>query len=134
MTRNENQQEVLEAIIKKCTSSSTIMTSYTDILDAVSGNLETDMSADEISDLVKMQLKDMPSWKIKKNAIKGTTGSDYCYSLGAYASVVYSLPDEVTKAVDKIVKTQMMDEFADDEAEGEATEENAEGTAENTGK
>ncbi|MBO5994885.1 MAG: LCP family protein [Firmicutes bacterium] len=134
MTRNENQQAVLEAIIKKCTSSSTIMTSYTSILDAVSGNLETDMSADEISDLVKMQLKDMPSWKIKKNAIKGTTGSDYCYSLGAYASVVYSLPDEVTKAVDKIVKTQMMEEFADDESEGESTEENAGETAENTGK
>ena len=42
-----------------------------------------------------------------KNAIKGETGSDFCYSLGQYASVVYSQPDEITKAVDEIVKTAM---------------------------
>ena len=109
MTRNENQQAVMEAILSKVTSSSTILTSYTSILDAVSGNMETDMTADEMASLVKMQLKKMPGWSISKSSVKGTTGSDYCYSLGAYASVVYSLPDEITMAVDEIVKTQMMD-------------------------
>ena len=107
MTRNENQQAVLEAILKKATSSTEILKSYTSILEAVSGNLETSMSSDEMSDLIKMQLNKMPDWKIKKNAIKGETGSDFCYSLGQYASVVYSQPDEITKAVDEIVKTAM---------------------------
>lgn len=109
MTRNENQQAVLEAILSKATSSSAILTSYTSVLEAVSGNLETDMTTDEMSDIVKMQLKNMPSWTIRKNAIKGATGSDYCYSLGANASVVYSDPEEITKAVEEIVKTQMME-------------------------
>ena len=109
MTRNENQQAVLEAIVKKATSSSTILTSYTDILKAVSGNLETDVSQEEMSAMVKMQLKNMPDWKVRKSAVKGATGSEYCYSLGAYASIVYSQPDEITKAVDEIVKTAMMD-------------------------
>ncbi len=107
MTRNENQQAVLEAILKKATSSTEILKSYTSILKAVSGNLETNMSSDEMSDIIKMQLNKMPDWKIRKNAIKGETGSDFCYSLGQYASVVYSQPDEITKAVDEIVKTAM---------------------------
>ena len=107
MTRNENQQAVLEAILKKATSSPEILKSYTSILEAVSGNLETDMSTDEMSDLIKMQLNSMPEWKIKKTAIKGETGSDFCYSLGQYSSVVYSQPDEITKAVDEITKTSM---------------------------
>ncbi len=107
MTRNENQQAVLEAILKKATSSTEILKSYTSILEAVSGNLKTDMSTDEMSDLIKMQLNKMPKWDIRKSAIKGETGTDFCYSLGQYASVVYSQPDEITKAVDEIVKTQM---------------------------
>ena len=107
MTRNENQQAVLEAILKKATSSTEILKSYTSILKAVSGNLKTDMTSDEMSDIIKMQLNKMPDWTIKKNAIKGETGSDFCYSLGQYASVVYSQPDEITKAVDEIVKTSM---------------------------
>ena len=109
MTRNENQQAVLEAIIKKATSSKEILRSYTSILDAVAGNLETDMSSKDMSSLIKMQLNSMPEWNIRKNAIKGDTGSDYCYSLGQYASVVYAMPDEITMAVDEIVKTQMND-------------------------
>ena len=35
MKRNENQQQVMEAIIKKCTKSTTILTKYTALLDAV---------------------------------------------------------------------------------------------------
>ena len=109
MTRNENQQAVLKAILKKATSSKEILKSYTSILDAVSGNLETDMSADEMAQLVKMQLSKMPEWEISNSAIKGATGSDYCYSLGRNASVVYPQPDEITKAVEEIVKTEMME-------------------------
>ena len=107
MTRNENQQAVLEAIIKKATSSSTILSSYTDILEAVSGKLITTMGQEEISSLVKMQLDGMPDWTVRKNAIKGETGTDMCYALGQYASVVYPLPGEITRAVDEIVKTSM---------------------------
>ena len=107
MTRNENQQAVLEAIIKKATSSSTILSSYTDILEAVSGKLITTMGQEEISSLVKMQLDGMPDWTIRKNAIKGETGSDMCYALGQYASVVYPQAGEITRAVDEIVKTAM---------------------------
>ncbi len=109
MTRNENQQAVLQAILEKATSSKEILTSYTSILDAVSGKMKTDMSTDDMSALIKMQLNSMPKWTIRKTAIKGETGSDFCYSLGQYASVVYAMPDEITKACDEMAKTCMMD-------------------------
>ena len=109
MTRNENQQAVLKAILEKGMSSSTILSSYTDVLAAATGSMFTTMSEDEMADLVKMQLKDMPGWEIKRHAIKGTPDMDYCYSLGQYASIVYPIEDEITMAVDEIAKTKLMD-------------------------
>lgn len=104
MKRNENQQQVMEAIIKKCTRSTTILTKYTALLDAVKDNLATNMTTDEMSDIVKMQISDMPDWKISKQAIKGNNGFAYCYALGFNASTVDPIPEEEMKAIDKIVK------------------------------
>lgn len=105
MARNENQQQVMEAIIKKCTSSTTILTKYTSLLDAVKDNLSTNMTADEMSALVKMQLDKMPSWDITKQAIKGTNNAEYCYSLGISASTVDAIPELEMQAIDRIVRT-----------------------------
>ena len=105
MKRNENQQQVMEAIIKKCTKSTTILTKYTALLDAVKDNLATNMTTDEMSSIVKMQIDQMPDWKISKQAIEGNrTGSEYCYALGFNASTVDAIPEEEMKALDKIVK------------------------------
>ena len=109
MQRNENQQLVMEGILKKATSSTTILTSYTSILDAVKGNMETNMSTDEMSSLIKMQLNGMPGWDIEKQAIKGTNSSGYCYALGFPASIVDQDPEENARAVDEIVKVMTDD-------------------------
>ena len=104
MQRNENQQLVMEGILKKAASSTTILTSYTSILDAVRGNMETNMSTEEMSSLIKMQLKDMKGWDIQKQSIKGTNGWGLCYALGFSASIVDQDPEENARAVDRIVK------------------------------
>ena len=109
MQRNENQQLVMEGILKKAVSSTTILTSYTSILDAVRGNMETNMSTDEMSSLIKMQLDGMPGWDIQKQAIKGTNGWGQCYALGFSASIVNQDPEENARAVDRIIKV-MTDE------------------------
>ena len=119
MQRNENQQLVMEGILKKAVSSTTILTSYTSILDAVRGNMETNMSTDEMSSLIKMQLNGMPGWDIQKQAIKGTNGWGQCYALGFSASIVNQDPEENARAVDKIVKI-MTDEEDSDSNEGTA--------------
>lgn len=110
MRRNENQQLIMEAIIKKATSSTTILTNYTGILEAVRGNMETSMTTDEMTSLVKMQLSDMPSWDIKKNALKGRNDSQLCYALGFNAAVVIQDHEQIARAADMIISTMNNDQ------------------------
>ena len=118
--RNENQQQVLEAIIKKCSSSTTILTKYTALLDAVKDNLATNMTAEEMASIVKMQIDGMPSWTISKQSIKGTNNYEYCYALGFGASTVDPIPEEEMKAIDKIVRVSQI-AASPEEATGENT-------------
>ena len=105
MRRNENQQLIMEAIIKKATSSSAILTNYTGILEAVRGNMETSMTTEEMTSLVKMRLSDMPSWDIQKNALKGRNDYQFCYALGFNAAVVNQDAERIAKGADMIFST-----------------------------
>lgn len=102
MRRNENQQLILEAIIKKAMQSTTILSSYTSILDAVRGNMETSLSEKEMTSLIKMQLNGMPSWQIEKTALKGKPDTLMCYALGIAASVVDQDHEQIIKTADQI--------------------------------
>ena len=104
LQRNENQQIVLKAIMKKMLSSKTIITKYTSILDALKNNMETNMGTKDMSKLAKFQLSDMPEWSIETQAIKGDPGNELCYSLGYYASVVLRSETDEAKAYDKIIQ------------------------------
>lgn len=83
MQRNKNQQIVLEAIIKKVTSSKVIMTKYTKILDAVEDEMYTDMTDKDLKKLAKLTLKDMKhGWTVKTANVVGGTGGAPCFSMG----------------------------------------------------
>ena len=79
--RVENQQRVVEAIIKKMTSSTTLLTSYGDIMKAAGDNLSTNMSAEEMTELVKMQITDLAEWDVSTQKIEGEYDMDYVASL-----------------------------------------------------
>ena len=100
--RNRNQQIVVEALIKKMTQSSTLLFNYTDILGAVEGYMEMNMSSDDLKALIRMQTDDMASWDIIRQNITGPTGSDYCYSVGQYASVVWQDQNSINAAIENI--------------------------------
>jgi len=114
MRRNENQQLILEAILKKCMSSSTILSDYTSILNAVKNNIETDMSSKSMRALVKMQISDMADWDIERYALKGIPDNNFCYALGMNASVVNVDETLVAKALDKILAVQKGDVRSDE--------------------
>lgn len=80
--RVQNQQDVLTAILKKVSSSTVILTKYSEILSDLAGCMETNFGKDEISDLIKLQLQDMPSWKIAQYSLNGSDAHDYTYSMG----------------------------------------------------
>lgn len=111
MQRNKNQQLVLEAVIKKATQSTTILSSYGQILNAVNGNFETNMLQSDMTSIVKKQLEGMPGWDVEKQSIAGAVGGASCYALGGqYASVVNQNPESNAMAQDAIVKAMMQKE------------------------
>lgn len=91
--RVKNQQRVLSAMIEKAMSPS-ILTNYSSVLDSISGSFETNMTTNEITSLIKMQLNDFSSWEITQIQLEGTgttmTGGAYMPSSNLY----YMLPNE----------------------------------------
>ena len=100
MQRNKNQQKVLEATLKKVTSSKVIMTRYTKILDAVEDEMWTDMSDKDLRRLAKMQLRNMnKKWVVNKVNITGSTGGAPCFSMGNQnLSVVFPTEESIENA------------------------------------
>lgn len=103
--RVKNQQAVIEAIMKKVLNSTTLLTKYTSILDSLKGSFQTNIEQEDISKLVKDQINNMSSWKIKSNSLTGTGASSPTYSMGStklYVMVPSST--SVNDAKDKIDK------------------------------
>jgi len=106
--RGRNQMAMIQAIINKITSPA-ILTNYMDLMNSLSSCFITDMPRGKISDLVKMQLDDGGSWNVVSYTVAGTTGSEYCPALGAYASIMYENGEAIQTAKD------MMQAVADGE-------------------
>ena len=99
--RVENQQRVIEAMIQKMTSSRTLIMKYGDIMEAAGNNLSTNMSADDMSALAKMQLTELCSWDVETQKIDGEYDMDYVASLTQSQKFSIYRTDE--KSVDKCV-------------------------------
>ena len=93
--RGRNQQKVLKAMINKTTQSKVILTKYTQLLDAVEDEMQTNMSEKDISSLVKMQINDMGKWTINTISITGTDAYAPTYSMGSQELAVV-IPDETS--------------------------------------
>lgn len=98
--RGKNQMKVLQAVMDKLSARS-ILINATDILSSMEGMFVTDVSSDNISALIKMQLGDMSKWDIRTVSVTGTGGNDVTYSMpGTTAYVTY--PDESSVAAAKM--------------------------------
>lgn len=84
--RGKNQLEVIKGIFNKAISPK-ILKAYTEIFDEIIDSVQTNLTAEDIKGLVKMQLNDGASWDIETVAIRVDYKNDYCYALGAKACV-----------------------------------------------
>ena len=91
--RGKNQMKVIQAIIEKATSPS-VLANYQDLLKALSDNFITNISYDQISDLVKMMQKDGFSWNIQSVSAREGYGDNMqpCYS--SYGQMLYVMPPD----------------------------------------
>lgn len=97
--RGKNQMKVIKAVVEKMTTGTTLISGYSGILSSLEGMFKTNVTSEEISMLVKMQLSDMASWSIFSYAVDGTGGSAKTYSSpGHNAYVMYPNQKMVDKA------------------------------------
>lgn len=111
--RVENQQQVLKHIFNKITSSKTLITSYSDILNSLNGTFETNLSNEDISKLVKMQINDMSGWNIEQYSVSGSGTSAYTYSYPNQELYVM-IPDESTVDIAKSKLTEILEIESDE--------------------
>lgn len=109
--RGQNQMKIIKAVVQKLASGA-IISNYADILNSLEGMFVTDISMDDISKLVKMQLEDFASWNIQSYAVTGDGGEDYTYTAGlAYVMYPYQgMVDYGKELIDRVIAGEILTE------------------------
>ena len=103
--RGNNQMAVIKAIVEKVESSD-MLKNYASVMDALAGTFQTDMTKDEIGEIVQQMLEDMKSWNIYSYSVSGSDGEDICSSMGAVGYVMYPYENDVAygkELIDKVL-------------------------------
>ena len=114
-TRGKHQMKVLSAVIEKMSSTSTLISNYSEILDSLQGMFQTSMTQELISDLIRMQLSDMASWNIQSYSVTGTGSSQITFSMpGHYLSV--KIPnmetiEHATNLINRVLSGEILKPF-----------------------
>ena len=90
--RVQNQQKVLEAILNKAMSSTSILTNYTQILNTLQSSFQTNFTQQDMTYFIKKQLNDMKPWTITMIHLDGTSSYQNTYTYGSQKLYVM-LPD-----------------------------------------
>ncbi len=101
--RGKNQMKILSAVIDKL-STGTIIMHHAQILNSLQGMFVTNLSSDEINNLVKMQLNDGAKWNIKSFAVTGNGGSNYTYSMPNFRAYVMYQDAGLVNAASELVR------------------------------
>lgn len=112
--RGKHQMQVIEAVIRKATSGTTIISNYSDIMASIEGMFTMNIPAEMISSLVKMQLSDMSRWNIVAYSATGSNSFEKCYSLPDMdLAVIIPYNTSVSKAtrlIDMVFAGEMLTE------------------------
>lgn len=105
--RVRNQLQVMEAVIHKVTTSTTLLTSYGKIMETLGDELQTNMPTSDMQKLMKLQLSDMRPWDIKTQRMTGTYDMEVVASLDSRNkySVLKVDPESLNSCLEKINKT-----------------------------
>ncbi len=102
--RVKDQQALLEAMFRKCTSPA-IITKYNNLLNSINKSFVTNMPTDRITSLLKMQLKNRYQWIITANSLDGSNSSNYTYSYSASKLYVMEPDSESIKTAKDLINS-----------------------------
>lgn len=97
--RGQNQQAVIDAMIKKVCSSTTILTKFDALLDSLKGSFQTNMEYTKMVDLVRMQIAEPAEWNVTSISVDGSGSMERTYSMGkTLLSVLIPYSGSINKA------------------------------------
>ena len=70
--RGENQQQIITRIINKISSNKSIILGYEKILSAIDGSFESNLTSENITSLVRLQLDEMSPWRVESYNVNGS--------------------------------------------------------------
>ncbi len=110
--RGINQQEVIKAMLKKALSPA-MLSGASEILSAVSSNVDTNMTTEQIQELVKTQIDEGASWSLKMVAAEGTGDRQMCYSYSGgtlYVSIpVQESVDAISEEINMVLNGELLE-------------------------
>ena len=95
--RGKNQMEVIRGVVKKALSPE-ILTSYSSILSSLDGCFGTNITYEEIAQILQQQLTNGGDWTIVSYSVDGTGATEKPYSMSQKAYVMVPDYDTVNKA------------------------------------
>ena len=102
--RGRNQEAVIEAIIRKATSSE-IIYNYPTILKNTKNTFQTNLTDKDITSLIKKELTNLGGWNVTSNVITGEGKLDYTYSYPTQKLYVMNINNEsLNKTINLINK------------------------------
>lgn len=102
--RGKNQMEVIRGVVKKALSPE-ILTSYSSILSSLDGCFGTNITYEEIAQILQQQLTNGGDWTIVSYSVNGTGATEKPYSMSQKAYVMvpdYNTVDKAKSLMEKI--------------------------------
>ena len=102
--RGKNQMEVIRGVVKKALSPE-ILTSYSSILSSLDGCFGTNITYEEIAQILQQQLTNGGDWTIVSYSVNGTGATEKPYSMSPKAYVMvpdYNTVDKAKSLMEKV--------------------------------
>ena len=102
--RGKNQMEVIRGVVKKALSPE-ILTSYSSILSSLDGCFGTNITYEEIAQILQQQLTNGGDWTIVSYSVNGTRATEKPYSMSQKAYVMvpdYNTVDKAKSLMEKV--------------------------------
>ena len=102
--RGKNQMEVIRGVVKKALSPE-ILTSYSSILSSLDGCFGTNITYEEIAQILQQQLTNGGDWTIVSYSVNGTGATEKPYSMSQEAYVMvpdYNTVDKAKSLMEKV--------------------------------
>ena len=112
--RGRNQMEVIKAVINALESSQ-LLYHFSDVMESLSNTFETNMTKDEVGELVQEMIESDRGWNVLTYEVMGYSAMRVCYTGGGNASVIVPAWESVDYANELIKRTMKGETLTQDE-------------------